>query len=319
MENRMMLDRRSLMTFTLSALASMSMGKKAFAAPQTIRIGYQKYGTLILLKEKGFLETALANTGIAVEWSQFPAGPPLLQAMAAGAIDIGQTGDLPPVFAQANIPDSIVYFGHEPKCGSSEAIIVHDDSPIRSIEDLKGKKVAVTRGSDANWLLLSSLLQKGLSFHDIHLSYLLPAAARPAFEAGTIDAWAIWDPYLSAVGQKVRPLATGADIKGAMAFYLASLSFYKNNPNLLSIVRNAIIECDNWAQTHKEDVTHILASSTGLSPDIVGNSVEKLTFSFNTMDDDAIAQQEAIAAAFYKEKLITTQPDIRKSIAQLDR
>ncbi|POF62381.1 putative aliphatic sulfonates-binding protein precursor [Novacetimonas maltaceti] len=313
----MMLNRRSLMTLMLSGATAMLAAGQASAAPQRIRIGYQKYGTLILLKEKGFLEAALANTGITVEWSQFPAGPPLLQAMAAGAIDVGQTGDLPPVFAQANIPDSIVYFGHEPKSGSSEAIIVHDDSPIRSIEDLRGRRVAVTRGSDANWLLLSSLLQKGLSFHDIHLSYLLPAAARPAFEAGTIDAWAIWDPYLSAVGQKTRALATGADIKGAMSFYLSSLSFYQNIPDLLVAVRNAIIECDNWAQAHREDVTRILASSTGLAPDIVRNSVDKLPFRFNAMDDDSIAQQEEIAAAFHKENLIGSLPDIRKSIATL--
>jgi sulfonate transport system substrate-binding protein len=300
---------------TTSLATGLATCGRALASPAVLRAGYQKYGTFVLLKEKGFLDRALQAVGVKVEWSQFPAGPPLLQAMAAGALDIGQTGDLPPIFLQANVPKAILYFGHEPKAGSSEAIIVREEAPIHGISDLKGRTIAVTRGSDAHWLLLSALEQNGLSPKDVHISYLFPAAARPAFEAGKVDAWAIWDPYLSSAGQHARTLITGNEIHGAMEFYLCSRTFSEDRPDILQIVKKALTEADSWAQENREEVVKILAASTGLEPEIVRKSVSRITFRFQPMDEDTITQQEEIARAFYKAGLISTLPDIRANIA----
>lgn len=239
-----MLSRRALGRLALSQGLVTLLGSKAFAQQNSVRIGYQKYGTLVLLKEKGFLDEALRPKGISVQWAQFPAGPPLLQAMIAGALDFGTTGDLPPVFAQASAPDALIYAGNENPTGSSEAIIVPQDSPIRTVSDLRGKRVAVTRGSDANWLLLASLRLNGLSLHDIKVSYLLPAAARPAFEAGQVDAWSIWDPYLSgalsSAGGRVRVLATGDEVGAEL------LSISRARDSLPKIVTCCAISLLPW-------------------------------------------------------------------------
>ncbi|WP_415511815.1 aliphatic sulfonate ABC transporter substrate-binding protein [Acetobacter sp.] len=286
------------------------LGRTAMAQGRVVSIGYQKYGTLILLKEKGFLEEALKPKGVSVQWAQFPAGPPLLQALIGGTLDFGGTGDLPPVFAQASSPDALVYAGNETPTGSSEAIIVPDTSPIRTVRDLRGKRVAVTRGSDAHWLLLASLKNNGLSFKDIEVSYLLPAAARPAFEAGKVDAWSIWDPYLSGVSTPVRSLATGSDCGGGTQFYLARKGFFTDNLDLLHDVIAAVTRCDAWAQANKPDVVKILARSTGLDPAVVARSVEKIEFGFHYITPQVIAQQQHIADTFAAEGLLPSTPKV---------
>mgnify|MGYP000948587839 CR=1 FL=1 len=279
-------------------------GRSAQAEANIIRIGYQKYGTLILLKEKGFLEEALAPRGVTVRWAQFPAGPPMLQAMVAGALDFGQTGDLPPVFADASAPGALVYAGHEPPDGSSEAIIVPASSPVQTVADLAGKRIAVTRGSDAHWLLFAALKKYGMSFHDVEVSWLLPAAARPAFENGTVDAWAIWDPYLSAAGTGTRQIITGTDVGAGMEFCLTRRAFAETNPELPETVYAAIARCDAWAQENRADVVRILAASTGLAADTVRRSIEKITFGIQRMTPDIMVRQHEKATVLREAGLL---------------
>lgn len=283
---------------------------RARGATRTIRVGYQKYGTLILLKARGFLEEALRPAGIGVEWAQFPAGPPLLQALVAGALDFGQTGDLPPVFVQAASPDALVYAGHEARCGASEAIIVPTASPIRTVADLKGRRVAVTRGADAHWLLIASLRKYGLSLADVTVSYLLPAAARPAFETGQIDAWAIWDPYLSGANANTRTIATGDDVDGGTAFYLARRGFWAESPDLVRAVLAAVAKCDDWAASNRDEVVALLAHSTGLAPDVVARSLAKLRYGLLPMTPDVIVGQQRIAEGFHAAGLLPAVPDV---------
>ena len=125
-------------------------------AAETLRIGYQKYGTLVLLKAKGTLEKRLAADGVQVQWTEFPGGPQLLEGLNVGSIDFGVTGETPPVFAQAAGAD-LLYVAYEPPAPTSEAILVPKDSPIKSVAELKGKKVALNKGSNVHYLLVRAL------------------------------------------------------------------------------------------------------------------------------------------------------------------
>src|ERR1700712_4263494 len=155
--------RRSLVALFVAAV---SFGVLTQAQADTLRIGYQKYGTLVLLKAKGTLEKKLADQGVQVQWTEFPGGPQLLEGLNVGSIDFGVTGETPPVFAQAAGAD-LLYVAHEPPAPTSEAILVPKDSPVTSVKDLKGKKVVLNKGSNVHYLLVRALQDAGLQYSDI--------------------------------------------------------------------------------------------------------------------------------------------------------
>src|SRR5690606_24515199 len=145
--------RRSLVALFAAAI---SFGAITHAQAETLRIGYQKYGTLVLLKAKGTLEKRLAEQGVEVKWTEFPGGPQLLEGLNVGSVDFGVTGETPPVFAQAAGAD-LLYVAHEPPEPTGEAILVPKDSSIKSVAELKGKKVALNKGSNVHYLLVRAL------------------------------------------------------------------------------------------------------------------------------------------------------------------
>ena len=177
----------------------------ASSAPdKVVTIGYQKYGNLILLKGHGGLESKLAPLGFRVEWREFQSGPPLLEALNAGAIDFGHAGETPPIFAQAaSVP--FVYVAYEPPAPRGEAILVPKSSPINTLADLKGKKIALNKGSNVHFLLVQALEKAGVKYPEITAIYLAPADARAAFERGSVDAWVIWDPFQAAAEAEPAP------------------------------------------------------------------------------------------------------------------
>ena len=177
--------------------AAVSLGAISQASADTLRIGYQKYGTLVLLRADGSLDKRLAEKGVDVRWTEFPAGPQLLEGLNVGSVDFGTTGETPPVFAQAAGAD-LLYVAHEPPAPLSEAILVPKDSPLKTAADLKGKRVAFNKGSNVHYLLVRALEDAGLSINDVTPVYLAPADARAAFERGSVDAWVIWDPFQAA-------------------------------------------------------------------------------------------------------------------------
>src|SRR5450830_20916 len=146
------------------ALAMMGAAVLATALParaqasREVRIGYQKYGTLTLLKGRGTLEQRLASRNVTVKWTEFPAGPQLLEGLNVGAVDFGYVGEAPPIFAQA-AGARFFYIGHDPIAPRAESLLVRKDSPIKSVTELKGKKVALNKGSNVHYLLVR-LLEK---------------------------------------------------------------------------------------------------------------------------------------------------------------
>lgn len=290
------------------ALIGQAGAQTTGSGPKELRIGYQKYGTLVILKARGTLEKRLADKGIAVKWTEFPFGPPLLEAINVGSIDVGTVGESPPIFAQAAGAD-LVYIGNEPPAPSAEALVVPKDSPIKSVAELKGKRIAVAKGSNANFLLVKVLENAGLKYSDVEVSYLAPADARAAFESGRIDAWSIWDPFLAAAEKQLnaRQLADG---KGAVAnhqFYLSARPYAEKYPEIVHILLEEIDKIDQWGKQNPKEVAKFISPLIGIDLPIVEVASHRLSYGVKPVTPDVLAAQQKIADKFFELKLVPKQ------------
>jgi sulfonate transport system substrate-binding protein len=286
-------------------------------ASLVLRVGYQQYGTLILLKARGTLEQRLQPRGIAVQWTEFPAGPELLEGLHGGRIDVGATGEAPPVFAQA-AGAQVVYVGHAPPAPAGEAIVVPKQSSLQSVTDLKGKKVALHKGSNAHYLLVKALEQVGLRYQDIEPVFLPPAEARTAFERGSVAAWAIWDPFLAAAEQQLgaRILADGQGLVSNHQFYLAAQRYVDTDPDVVTIVFEELDKIGQWGTQNPQAVVDLLAPQVGLDKAIVARAVARLSYGIRPLGDQVVAAQQQIADVFTALQLIPQSIRIRDAVWQ---
>jgi sulfonate transport system substrate-binding protein len=278
-----------------------AMTATAHAGDKVVHVGFQKYGKLVLLKNRGTLEGALAPLGVTVEWTEFPSGPPLLEAINAGAIDVGNAGEAPPIFAQAaRVP--FVYIAYEPPAPRGEAILVPRTSALRSVADLKGKRVALNKGSNVHYLLVKALEKAGVAYGDIQTVFLAPADARAAFERGSVDAWVIWDPFQAAAeaATGARVLADGVGLVSNTQFYLGSRSFVDANPRVLDVVLSQLGEVDRWARGDITAVAAQLSPSIGITVPVLEAALKRQAYGIKPIDAAAIAEQQKIADAFYQ-------------------
>jgi sulfonate transport system substrate-binding protein len=285
---------------TVAAVVAGASGT-ARAEDKVIRIGFQKYGKLVLLKNKGTLEAVLKPLGVSVAWTEFPSGPPLLEAMNAGAIDFGNTGESPPIFAQAaRVP--FVYVAYEPPAPRGEAILVPRNSALKTVADLKGKKVALNKGSNVHYLLVKALEKAGVAYTEIQPVFLAPADARAAFERGSVDAWVIWDPFQAAAeaATSARTLADGAGLVANTQFYLGSRAFVSANARVLDIVLAQLREVDDWAKGDIAAVAAQLSPSIGIPAPILEVALSRQSYGIKPIDAAAVAEQQKIADAFAK-------------------
>ena len=287
----------------------MCLAGGARAADRTIRIGYQKYGTLVLEKARGTLERRLAPMHVHVTWTEFLGGPALLEAMGADSIDFGITGDAPPIFAQAaGVP--LVYVAVEPASPHGEALIVPQDSPIRSIADLRGKKVALNKGSNVHNLLVQVLAAGGLSVADVQPVYLKPSDARAAFEGGDVDAWAIWDPYLAAAETALKTRQVSDGVQGGRVidenreFLLATHDYAVANADVVRAVVADLKETEAYGAAHHDEVVRLLAPAMGMDQAAVARAVDRLAFGVQPVDARILASQQDIADTFARLQLI---------------
>lgn len=304
--------RRSLVALFAAAI---SFGAITQAQAETLRIGYQKYGTLVLLKAKGTLEKRLAEQGVEVKWTEFPGGPQLLEGLNVGSVDFGVTGETPPVFAQAAGAD-LVYVAHEPPAPTGEAILVPKDSPIKSVAELKGKKVALNKGSNVHYLLVRALEDAGLKYSDIQPVYLPPADARAAFERGSVDAWVIWDPFQSAAEHQLqaRTLRDGTGLVDNHQFYLATKPYAEKNPQVIGALVEEIRGVGKWVQGNLEEATSQVAPLIGLSPEITRQAVERQGYGAQFITPPVVEAQQKIADTFTDLKLIPKKLSIKDVI-----
>ncbi|WFS18438.1 sulfonate ABC transporter substrate-binding protein [Pseudomonas sp. 905_Psudmo1] len=304
--------RRSLVALFAAAI---SFGAITHAQAETLRIGYQKYGTLVLLKAKGTLEKRLAEQGVEVKWTEFPGGPQLLEGLNVGSVDFGVTGETPPVFAQAAGAD-LLYVAHEPPAPTGEAILVPKDSPIKSVAELKGKKVALNKGSNVHYLLVRALEDAGLKYGDITPVYLPPADARAAFERGSVDAWVIWDPFQSAAEKQLqaRTLRDGTGLVDNHQFYLATRTYAEQHPQVVGALVEEIRGVGEWVKGNLDEATSQVAPLIGLSPEITRQAVERQGYGAQFITPDVVEAQQKIADTFTELKLIPKQLTIKDVI-----
>ncbi len=277
------------------------------ASKETLRIGFQKSSSiLILLKSRGTLEQVLAPLGVKVEWSEFSSGMPLLEGLNIGSIDLSADVAEPvPLFAQA-AGAKLTYLAQETPSPEGQAIVVPAESPIKSVADLKGKKIAVTRGAGVHYLLLKTLEKAGLQFGDVEPAYLQPADGRAAFEKGAVDAWAIWEPHLAKLQshQEVRVIADGryANV-GYRRFYLAATDYAELRPDVLARVVGELRKTGEWIKQNPQQAAESLAPLIKIdtATDMVANS--RRSYQVRLVDEQALVDQQRIADAFAAQKL----------------
>jgi len=224
--------------------------------------------------------------------------------MRGGAVDVGYVGETPPVFAQAGgVP--FVYVASDPPAPKSEAILVPKDSKITKAAELKGKKIAVNRGSNVHYLLLQSLARAKVDLKDVEVLYLAPADARSAFDSGKVDAWVIWDPFQAAAEiAGARTLDDGEGLVENQFFYVARRAFADEHAELVRVVIREFATLSEWAGTHPEDASKLLAASSGISYDALLTSEKRHLYGVRAITPEVIAQQQKIADAFFAAQLI---------------
>ena len=285
-------------------------------ADNQLRIGYQKSDPVfILLKKEGTLEKRLAPLGINVSWIEFPAGPQMLEGLNVGSIDFGTVGETPPIFAQA-ANAKITYIGYEPPAPRGEAIVVPANSNIKSVADLKGKKVVLNKGSNVHYLLVKALENAGLKYSDVETVFLAPADARAAFERGSVDAWVIWDPFLAAaetsIGAKV--LKDGTNTVNNHQFYLAEESYASKRADVVAIIFEELKKVNDWAISKPKEVANALAPLTGLDVVTLEKALSRGGYGINYLNNNVITEQQKIADTFYDLKLIPKKIDIKSVV-----
>lgn len=305
-----------LLTLVLLALllvATIPAQVRAATEPKELRIGYQRGGVWVLLKAKGILEKKFPN--VKVSWALFPAGPQLLEALNAGAIDIGATGDTPPIFAQA-AGTPLVYVAQIAGSGAGSAVLVPENSPLKTVNDLKGKKVAFQKASSSHLLIVRSLEKFGLSYKDVTPIFLAPSEARAAFQSGTIDAWVIWDPFRAAAIKELnaRALVEGQDVSKLRSFIEGSRSFVNDYPDTVRSIVDEVRTWQAWIYQNQDEYAEIQAKETGLSVDVIKFSLNSERQEYLWLDDAGIEYQQKVADIFFNLGLIPEKLDIKQVI-----
>ena len=312
--SRFPFSRRSLLGLGLSLGLLAALPAQA---ETQLRIGYQKSSTLIsLLKSQGTLEKALADQDIRVSWHEFASGQPLLEALNVGNIDLSaDVADTVPVFAQAAGAD-LLYVAHEPPAPTSEAILVPKDSSLKSVSELKGKKIALNKGSNVHYLLVRALEDAGLKYSDIQPVYLPPADARAAFERGSVDVWVIWDPFQAAAEHQLqaRTLRNGEGLVANHQFYLAARPYAEKHPEVVSVLVEEIRGIGEWTRANSAEATAQVAPLLGLSPEITRTAVERQAYGAQLITPDVVEAQQQIADTFSDLKLIPKRLSIKDVI-----
>jgi sulfonate transport system substrate-binding protein len=302
---------RSLLRRTTPLIAATAFSA-SFAAlaqapkPELLRIGFQKSASLLTLqKSQGTLEKRLAPLGVAVKWVEFPAGPQLLEGLNVGAVDVGFVGEAPPIFAQA-AGARFVYIGFDPAAPEAEAIVVPKDSAIKSAADLKGKKVALNKGSNVHYLLVKALEKAGLKYSDIQPVFLPPADARAAFERGAVDAWAIWDPFLAAVEKQsgARLLVDGRGLVNNYDYYLAERGYAQARPQVIQALFEDTQQQATYLKNNIKAAAAVIAPLQGLEPEVVEKAITRYQFGVKPLTAAVAAEQQKIADTFHALGLI---------------
>jgi sulfonate transport system substrate-binding protein len=286
---------------------------QADLATVTLKVGDQKGGSKSVLAAANLL----ADVPYKIEWSTFTSGPPLLEAASAGAIDIGRVGNTPPIFAAAAKAKIAVVSAARHNV-TSDALVVPSDSPLKDVSELRGKTIAVAKGSSAHGQILLTLRKAGLSTKDVKLTFLQPSEAYAAFNQHQVDAWAIWDPYTSQalLESKARVLADGTGTANGYAFQVAGTNALgdagKNSAIRDFVVR--IAKAEVWADTHRTEWAQAWADETALKLGVAQAAVNQGGDLPVALDDQLVASEQELADAFTEDKTLPGKVDFAKVV-----
>lgn len=320
------IDKKNSQTWLKTTLASVllmsagcAMSFSVWAVDTSVkelRIGYQKSSiNFAVAKQNKYLEQEFPNAKIS--WNEFPAGPQILEALAVGSIDVGVTGDTPPVYAQA-AGKPLYYVAYEAAKPLASAILIPKNSSIKQLKDLKGKRIALQKGSSSHFLLVQAVQKAGLTWSDVQPIWLTPADARAAFQKGAVDAWAIWDPYYASAqledGAKV--LTTGKGLSPNYTFYLAAPKFVQSHPKAVTGLIGQINQADKWVQKNPQQTADLIAKNTGLRPEVSRVFVDRRPkpSGASPLNAKVIKEQQLLADRFSQLNIIPKRISIAEAV-----
>ena len=312
---------RRFKSFITLASLGMLLSSPVWAIDPTVkqlRIGFQKSSiNFAITKQQKLLEQEFPNAK--VTWNEFPAGPQILEALAVGSIDVGVTGDAPPVYAQA-AGKPLYYIAYETAKPLASAILIPKGSSLKQLADLKGKRIALQKGSSAHFLLVQAVRKAGLKWSDIQPIWLTPADARAAFQKGAVDAWAIWDPYYASteLEDQAKVLATGKNLSPNYTFYLAAPNFVQQHPQAVTGLLKQINQADRWVQQHQSETADLIGKSTGLKPAVSSLFVQRRPrpSAAAPLNAKVIAEQQQLADIFSQQGIIPNSIRIKQAVWQ---
>lgn len=313
--------RNGILVLAVLGLAACGRSTAEQGAEVVLKVGDQKGGSKALLTAAG-----LDKTPYRIEWATFTSGPPLLEAASAGGIDIGAVGNTPPIFAAAaHAKISIVSSGKGNV--ESDAILVPAGSALRTVQDLRGKNLAVAKGSSAHGQVLLTLRKAGLSTKDVKLNFLQPADAYAAFTQNRVDAWAIWDPYTSQakIEAKARVLTDGTGIANGYTFQVAGRAALADAGKSAAIKDfvTRIAKAQKWSDSHRGQWAQAWSAETGLPIAVTTAATAQGPDLPVALDDQVIQSEQVLADAFTGEQVIPSTVDFasfvdRRYAADLD-
>ncbi len=274
-------------------------------APERLRIGYQKLGLLMLVKARGALDVALAARGVRVEWVEYSGGIQLVEALRREQLAVAVLGDCPAIFAQAeDVP--IVYLAAEPPAPRGTALVVPKDSPLSRVSELRGRRVAVNRAAQAHYLLLRALEEAEVRPDEVEIRFQAPERAWNAFQRHEIDAWAIWDPWLSSarLDLRARVLRDSTGLLTSSTCHVARRDFAERYPELVDELIEHLQLAASWVKNDPERVSALLAPTLGLSSRALVASLER-ELGTSPLTAELIAAQQDIADALLRMQLIS--------------
>jgi sulfonate transport system substrate-binding protein len=298
-------------TFLVSSLAVGATGCADRGAP-VLKVGSQKGGTKALILAAGVLADALYK----VEWSEFPAAQPLLEALGAGAVDLGAVGDAPFLFAYASGGKvRAVHASRSAGGGAGTVLLVAKTSAARTVVDLKDAKIATGRGSIGHYLLLRLLERAGLAPSDVKLVFLSPGDAKAAFSTGAIDGWVTWGPYVAVAERHdgARRLADGQGLMSGYGFQVAGQQTIAAKRVQIADFLVRLSRAQRWLTTHRDSYAAALAKETGLDLDIAAATVSSTRGEPVPIDATVLAEEQAVLDRFIAAGAITGRPDLTQA------
>jgi sulfonate transport system substrate-binding protein len=287
--------------------AALLIGATSLAvAQEVLRVGDQKGNAQAVMEAAGVLK----DLPYRIEWKEFAAAAPLLEALGAGAIDTGLAGDAPLTFAAAaNVPVKAITAIRQ--SGEGLAILVPETSSAKSFDDLKGKKIATGRGSVGHQLILAALEAKGWTASDVQIVFLAPSDAKVAYARGSVDAWSTWEPYVSQeeVLFRSRRVITAEGLTPGLGFIVATPDAIRDKREALQDFVHRLALARNWSLGHTEGYAESWGKLMNIPPEVALNWLSRAKISIAPIDEAVVTDEQKTIDLYFRAGLIKQKPE----------